>query len=244
MVLAVLVLGLGVWGQMQQSQLDRARADAMMTDGPAAFDAVPVPLILIPFEQDMIPSFVTGDRGTVFGVFARIGGALGLAGILLFSLRGVAVQAGAREEDSANDAEPPSMAAMQAVPTADWQRRLALRMAERMEAPGSARPGSSIDKPARTLVRIVALIMAFCALVLGAATVVMNGDGMPALGLLLDQSIMTTRAAFAGDRAALFAVIKVIALICGLLVLLRGVQSLRNGRAGKGKTRATGIPQH
>jgi hypothetical protein len=231
-VLAVLVMGLGVWGQVQQTKLDHARAEAMMLDGPAAFDSVAVPFILIPFEMDIIPGFISGDRGTVFGVFARIGGALGVLGIILFSLRAVSIPAvRPADDDDPQEAEPPTMKAVQAAPTADWQHRLATKMAAKSDPRGSAsRPGSP-DSAGRSLARIVAAIGAFCALVLGAAWLMMQDGALPDPGLLLDQTIMTLRAALAGDRDALFAVIRIVAPICGGLVLLRLVFTPRKARA-------------
>jgi hypothetical protein len=242
LVLAALVLALGVWGQMQKARLDADRADAMLMQVPAGFDSVPVPFILQPFEAHQVPGFVAGDRSTVFGVFARIGGALGLLGIVLLSIRAVRIPRSEDAEDAEVDAdvEPPTMAQMQATPTADWQRRLADKMAARTAAPTRSAAASSSHKPGKSFALFVVAILGFGAMVLGATTFLLPSEplAMPDMAALLDQSIMTVKADLYGDKILLLGAIKVIAVLCGVFVLLRLILSRRRSASGEDRIAA------
>jgi hypothetical protein len=232
MILAIGVFGLGIWGQMAKPALDQARLDAMALEGPAAFDAVPVPFVLVPLENNWVPSIILGETATVFGVYARIGGVLGLLGLLLISLRPMPVALPDNpESDSLSRIDPPSMAQVQAEQTTEWQRRLA----EKMSATSTSKAVSPKIRPGMSLWVIVMVMAGFAGLAVLAAALLLppEATALPDMSVMLDTGIMSVRALLAGDRAMMMTAVKVIAVICAILVIIRVAGSMRQS-AGQG----------
>ncbi|MCX7301276.1 MAG: hypothetical protein NTX73_13055 [Rhodobacterales bacterium] len=215
--LSAVVIGLGVWGQIEHNRLGQARAEVFVTLGQEGVSALPVPAILRPFEDNMIPLILLGDSGnpTVFGVFSRLGGAIGLMGLLLFTLRGGAPAPRLPEAEDV-EPEPPTMQQAQAVPIADWQRRLK----EKYEPRQTQTSG-------RLAYRAVLAVVALAFVTLSAAVILGNSGSAANIDFaaMIAQARAQLESALQGDQTSMIALGKMAAVALGIVLILAVLMS-------------------
>ncbi len=223
LIFAALVIGLGIWAQVQQSAFAVARADAVAAQGAAGLNIVPIPLILKPFEGGLVPAFLLdpAGQGTPFGIMAKIGGAIGLLGLLLLPLRQRILPAVPDdiEDLSIEPAIAPSMPQVSA--KSDWQFRLAQKMS------AQSAPPQKTYKPAggfgRSLYRVALFLVGIAFIVLAAVLLLgSSGDaGAVDFAAVADTAMLTGRQAMEGDRDAMIAMAQIAAVSVGLLIVLK-----------------------
>jgi hypothetical protein len=234
LMLAAIVMGLGVWGQIEHNRFQQDRAAASLAEGMTPQSAMPIPSILRPFEEDMIPAFLAGDSGkpTVFGVFSRIGGALGIIGLLLFAVRTASATQAPAAIRVEEETEPPSMQEAQAIPMAEWQRRLKQRMAdEHREVAAVLREPRRASRSGAMVYRTILLVVVAAFVILSAAVLLGNSQGGVDIRAFADQIGAQVQAAVAGDRSAMISLGKIAGIgLCALLILGTLLSRLRPSR--------------
>ncbi len=224
LVLSALVMGLGVWGQIEHNRLEQARAETFVTSGEEGVSAMPVPAILRPFEDNMIPPILLGDSGhpTVFGVFSRLGGAIGLMGLLLFTLQGRAPALRIPEAEPA-ELEPQTMQQAQAAPLAEWQRRLKDKMRdESSEVAAVLREPRQSPVSGNLAYRAVLGIVVLAFVTLSAAVLLGKSGGAANVDIAAFTAQIRAQldAALQGDQIAMIALGKMAAVALGTVLIL------------------------